>query len=314
MSRPNLFIVGAMKSGTTSLHQYLARHPQAFMCEPKEPGFFVEELTWSRGWDWYLDLFAEAGDARIVGESSTHYAKLPTYRGVPERISQHIPDSRIVYVMRDPLDRIESHYWHNVNNLFLEAERRDFTAALRESPEYLAYSDYAMQLDAYFRVFGRERVYCTTFETLTRTPASETAKLCRWLGLDGDIPADAFEQKWNARPEAVRKAKGLGLLNRFAHSAVWDRLSPLTPTALKRFAGAMAAETVRPSRHSTADVLAMLRPRFHERVDALSELLGRRFPEWTTLYPPPAGVEGDAPARPPFSLGSRIGSRHAGVT
>ena len=66
---PNLFIIGAMKSGTTSLHHYLAEHQRIFMSELKEPGYFVEELTWSRGRDWYLSLFAEAGDAAIVGES-----------------------------------------------------------------------------------------------------------------------------------------------------------------------------------------------------------------------------------------------------
>lgn len=80
---PNLFIVGAMKSGTTTLHNYLNMHPDIFMSQkPKEPQYFVQELNWSKGEDWYLSLFEAAGDAKIIGESSTDYSKLPRYQGL----------------------------------------------------------------------------------------------------------------------------------------------------------------------------------------------------------------------------------------
>jgi hypothetical protein len=66
-----------MKSGTTSLHQYLARHPRIFMPEPKEQGYFVEELNWSQSKAWYLRLFEASGDAQIIGESSTRSPPSP---------------------------------------------------------------------------------------------------------------------------------------------------------------------------------------------------------------------------------------------
>jgi hypothetical protein len=282
--RPNLFIIGAMKAGTTSLHQYLARHSDAFMCEPKEPGFFVEELTWTNGLDWYLDLFRNAGTARIVGESSTHYTKLPTYRGVPERIHRFNAGARLVYVMRDPLARMVSHYWHNVRSLHLEAERRPFAQAVREDPAYLAYSDYAMQLEPYLALFGRENLLAVPFEALAADPPQVVAGLCRWLGLENGVPQEAFGERWNVRPEVLVKARGQGLLNRLRFTSWWDRVARIVPKPLRRLGTRLAEEAVTPDAAEIEHTLDRLRPAMLERTQALAELLGRTFPEWTTLH------------------------------
>ena len=279
---PNLFIIGAMKSGTTSLHHYLAHHPQAFMCEPKEPGYFVEELNLRMGLDWYLGLFQHANGARIIGESSTHYAKLPAYQGVCERIHAFNPDARFVYLMRDPLQRMVSHYWHNVRNLFLEAERRDFSTAVAADPTYFAFSDYAAQLEPYFRLFGRDRVYCIVYEDLVADPEGTTRMLLQWLGLEGEIPPSVFTERWNARPPGIRQARGLGLLNRLAHSGLWARVSPHIPRGLKRYASSLASREVKVEKEVTEGMLAQLRPRLRVQVDSLRVLLGREFPQWST--------------------------------
>ncbi|MDE3166049.1 MAG: sulfotransferase [Acidobacteriota bacterium] len=105
LRRPNLFIIGAMKPGTTSPHEYLDTHPQIAMSETKEPGYFAEELSLDKGECSYLSLFAQ--DERIVfrGESSSHYTKLPLYRSVAERLHRFCPDARLIYIMRDPFDQ-----------------------------------------------------------------------------------------------------------------------------------------------------------------------------------------------------------------
>src|SRR4051812_3312851 len=105
---PNLIVIGAKKSGTTSLYVYLDAHPEISMTRDKELNFFVEERNWSRGLGWYGEQF-DAG-APVRGEASPYYTALPHHRGVPERMASVIPDARLVYMVRDPIARLLSHY------------------------------------------------------------------------------------------------------------------------------------------------------------------------------------------------------------
>lgn len=284
-ARPNFFIIGAMKAGTTSLHKYLARHPQVFMCQPKEPGYFSEAEAWARGVDWYLSLFAKAGDAKVIGESSTHYTKLPTKPGVPERIRDFNPEARFVYLMRDPLERLLSHYLHMVRDLGPYPERRRLGRAVQGDPELLGISDYAMQLRPYFDVFGRDRVRCLTFEEMIADPAGVTDGILAWLGIETPVPRDIFEQRFNARPEEVRRETGRGLPNGRSWSRPGAAIAALVPRALRRFVKRLGSEAVQTAPEVTAPVLDELRPVVQERVADLSALLGRTFTEWKTVYP-----------------------------
>lgn len=289
MPRPNLFIIGAMKSGTTSLHRYLAAHPQVFMCEPKEPGYFVKELNWKRGPDWYSRLFEPAGDAKVIGESSTHYTKLPSYQGVARRIHDFNPAARLVYVMRDPLDRAISHYWHNVRDLREEAERRDMPAAVRRDPRYIAYSDYAMQLEPYLDLFGRGQITLLTFEELTADPAATVGRLCGWLGLENSVPRETFSARWNVRPAELKGASGWGGLNQIRNTAWWAAVRPLVPHALRRIGTRLAEKDISVEAAGIGEAAEYLRPILFERVQALSRLVQRDFPEWTYV----SGAGGD---------------------
>ena len=126
MPTPSFLIVGAQKSGTTSLYHYLSQHPQVFMSSVKEPNFFAFEgqqvdyrgpagqpasinLYSVTDWDDYQRLFADAGAAVALGEASTLYMAVP---GTAERIRQRIPDVRIIAILRDPVDRAFSSYLH----------------------------------------------------------------------------------------------------------------------------------------------------------------------------------------------------------
>src|SRR5438552_2073936 len=131
MPLPNLFIIGASKSATTSLHQYLCTHPEIMMSEPKEPHFFVEEVHWSRGWDWYTSLFANGKKAKVLGEASGYYTWHPIFKGVPKRIAAHIPNPKFIYILREPIQRAVSHYWYYVHLL---RERRPMLEALQSLP------------------------------------------------------------------------------------------------------------------------------------------------------------------------------------
>ena len=124
MTLPTFLIIGTMKGGTTSLHRYLRQHPEVFMPERKELNFFLdeyagppidppEERNWSRGITWYERQFAGAEDERAVGEASANYSRYPTYPGVAERIAKIVPEMKLIYLMRNPIDRVLSHYLHD---------------------------------------------------------------------------------------------------------------------------------------------------------------------------------------------------------
>ncbi len=116
-----------MKSGTTSLHSYLATHPQIFMSLNKEPEYFAKQEVF-KGEDWYLSLFRSAAGIQIVGESSTTYARLPYFPGVPDRIAKFNPEARFIYVMRDPVERSISQYWFRVALFRRKARNADSNA------------------------------------------------------------------------------------------------------------------------------------------------------------------------------------------
>src|SRR5262245_7209987 len=102
---PNFLVIGAMKCGTSSLYQYLRSHPQVFMPnDPDEVNFFSRRdlERWS---EWYRRLFAEAGSAVAIGERSTNYTKYPSIPDVPTRIARSIPDAKLIYLIRDPIER-----------------------------------------------------------------------------------------------------------------------------------------------------------------------------------------------------------------
>lgn len=154
--RPNLFLVGSMKCGTTSLHNMLAAHRSIFMCRnPKEPCWFVG-VNSDRSLEWYMKQFEEATDELYVGESSTDYTKAPRLDGAAPMIREFSPDARILYIMRDPIARAISHYWWEVE---YSAEGRSFPEALKASREIADVGNYAMQIAPYIETFGRDRVH-----------------------------------------------------------------------------------------------------------------------------------------------------------
>src|SRR5205085_10467190 len=101
---PNLIVIGAAKCGTTSLHRYLDLHPEVAMSKTKQLHFFTEKENWGRGLAWYESHFDTP--AQVRGESTPAYSAWPVHRGVPERIARVVPDTRLIYLVRDPVERV----------------------------------------------------------------------------------------------------------------------------------------------------------------------------------------------------------------
>jgi hypothetical protein len=195
MTLPTFLIIGAMKGGTTSLHGYLRQHREVFMPERKELNFFLdeyagrpidppEERNWSRGITWYEQQFAGAEGELAVGEASPNYSRYPTYPGVAERIAAVVPKVKLIYLVRNPIDRVFSHYLHDLAN---GREQRPLHIAVRRDDRYLAPSRYAMQLEHYFRVFSPGQVLLLKADDLLARRAETVRRVLEFIGVNGNV-------------------------------------------------------------------------------------------------------------------------------
>jgi hypothetical protein len=191
---PNFLVIGAMKGGTTALYRYLQPHPEVFMPPVKALEFFVAEANWRRGAQWYRRQFAGAGSNEVaIGEASNAYTKYPRFMGVPERIAAQIPDVRMVYVVRDPIDRIRSHYQTRV---WQGDERAPIERAVIEDRRYVDYSRYWLQLERYLKWFSPEQFLVITTERL-RNARIETLRLVYdFLDIDSTTIPDTVEREF----------------------------------------------------------------------------------------------------------------------
>lgn len=176
---PHFVIVGAMKSATSTLQEQLVCQPGVFMSTPKEPNFFSDDDQYRKGLAWYEDLFAAAPEGALLGEASTHYTKLPTYPESVRRMRECLPDVRLIYVMRHPVDRLVSHYMHEWSMGNIDCDIDD---AVTRCPEMIAYGQYAMQLKPYFETYGRGALLPVFFDRLTASPQQELQRICRFIG------------------------------------------------------------------------------------------------------------------------------------
>jgi len=176
---PSFMIIGAMKSATTTLQDQLVQQPGIFMCDPKEPNFFSDDSEYSKSMDWYLNLFESAPVDSLLGEASTHYTKLPTYPETVARIKQHCPNTRFIYVMRHPIDRLVSHYIHEWS---MGVYKCGINEAIDIYPELISYSSYAAQLKPYIDSYGKEKLLPVFFDRLIQTPQAELERVCKFIG------------------------------------------------------------------------------------------------------------------------------------
>jgi len=198
-----LFIVGAMKCGTTSLFRHLEHHPE--VCVPstkKEPDFFGDSNNWERGIDWYVSNWNfDQNKHRIAVDASTNYSKIPSFPNAAERISEikrtyHDVRFRFIYMMRDPIRRIESQLGHE----YLEG-RRPLRARLH--PSHLSISDYYKQISEYYRRFDKDDILLLNFDDLVSAPEETMRRVCRFAGIDDNHSFNTLSSVFN--PTAGRE-------------------------------------------------------------------------------------------------------------
>ena len=203
MTRPNFLIIGAMKAGTTSMHYYVGAHPQVFMPRANDLNFFIEEMNWTKGWAWYEEQFAAAGAETAVGEVSPGYSFHPVRKGVPARIAGALPDARLIYIVRHPIERMRSQWVHRS---LRGMERRPLDRALLDDPRYLDRSRYGMQVDEYLRHFSRDQLLVVVTEELARSQAAVMRGVYDFLDVDPDWTGAVMEKRYNRTDIKSREA------------------------------------------------------------------------------------------------------------
>lgn len=248
---PDFLIAGAPRAGTTWLYHLLDRHPDVFMAKPSkpEPKFFLIDELYELGIKYYAHTwFSDVGDGQVCGEKSTNYLESAQ---AAIRIKKNLPNVRLIFILREPVDRAVSNYqWSCMNNM----ETQDFATAIsleekrqKELPEELKYARphaffsrglYANLLAPYFDLFPRKQILCLKFEDIIHKPKELTKSLHRFLEIS-PCPTDM---------------ESLGIIN-----ASSKRASSIPP-----------------------EVRDLLKVRYAEPNRRLAKLLGSDFEMWET--------------------------------
>jgi Sulfotransferase domain len=228
---PNLIVIGAAKCGTTSLHEYLDEHPEISMSREKELHFFVDRKNWGRGLPWYESQFDASAPVR--GESSPGYSAHPLYEGVAERMAATIPEARLVYLVRDPVERVVSHYTHRTVN-WPDMGTLEQALADPHVREWLVTpSRYWLQLEQYLAHFPPEQILVVDSDELR----ASLPRIFELVGVDPSFRSPGFERAHNARTGRTRRNRAgeavSTLLERTLGPARSQVLRERAPQALK---------------------------------------------------------------------------------
>lgn len=280
---PTFIVIGAKKSGTTSLHRYLRAHPSVWLPPDKRLEFFTD-VNWHRGSAWYAAQFDGAGAAEARGEITTSYTRAPLVQGVAARMQSVVPDVRLLYVVRDPVARTVSHYRYALTEGW---ETRSIDDALAADPaEYVAPSRYAFQLEPFLDRFDRSQLLVVPSEDLRDDRVATLARIYGFLGVAADfVPSDV--DRTHHRGSDLRRAPDV--VQRLRRSSTYRRMRPMLPARVRD--RAWRASTRRPdfaddqfvlAPSTKAALLDVLRP----DLERLRGIMGDAFHCWGYLDGP----------------------------
>ncbi len=293
---PDFLLIGAMKAGTTTLWSQLARHPAVFMCTPKEPQFWSRDPVRARGIAWYQSLFAKARPDQRTGEASTCYSRWPHFGDVAGRIAEALPDVKLIYLLRHPVDRAYSHYGHLMEERAVQAGGpiASFEEAIETLPEIIDSSLYMSQIEQFLARFPRNAIHVTLLDDLLAHPEAT------WNGIQDflEIPRAPLGAKGLevANPSGTGIAGGMmrSTLNRLRRGGVASRGIDLLPVRLRRgirrwlqqpeIARRVLSRRIRSHRRAVSTFEPATRRellrRLEEPTRALEAFLGRDLPQW----------------------------------
>lgn len=274
---PDFIVIGTMKSATSTLYWWLAGQPECFLAFPKETDFFSDDRRWKRGPSWYARQFDDAGDAELLGEASVSYTAPAACGKAADRMVGLVPGVRLVCVIREPLERLRSHYRHEVQR---NREERPLREAVSEvGNDYVGRSLYFTCLEPYLNAFPRGQVCIVRFEDLVEPPHSGWTEVLRHVGIaDRPAPGEAYNRagdhdQWTP---AMRFLKDRGLL-RFSHVTRLPRPIRRIGRRVLMRSGPSFESRLEESRSEVPDAVAAT---IWEDLSRLETWLGRDEPFW----------------------------------
>jgi hypothetical protein len=318
MILPNFLIIGAAKSGTTSLHEYLGQHPQIYMSPLKETNFFAfdgdrpnfggpDADVFNRDCVYrmenYVRLFEGRTDEIAAGESSPRYLGA---EGAASRIKRCIPDAKLIAILRNPADRAFSAFSMRKRDGWEPCATLD--EAIADEPRrieerwgsgiYLRHGFYAKLLQPYFEHFGRDQIRVYLYDDLVAAPDLLLENLFGFLGVDRRF-----------RPITARKLNVSGVIRNPVMRMIWTRTHPLQKT-IRPFLPKSARAAV--SRFFTGlekvrvpfppEQRERLVDHYREDIRQLQGLIGRDLSAWlTSCSAAPGHVPADARQAGPLS-------------
>jgi hypothetical protein len=287
MTLPNFLIIGGMKCGTTSLHHYLAQHPEIQTPSLKEANFFSgppEGIPYPMGANRIVELqdYEALFDPafRVRGEASPCYTLYPRRKGVPERISELLPDVKLIYILRDPVERLVSHYRFRVS---LENETRSLVDALGDFSDqtslYTCPGFYAAQLERYIAHFPQDNILIIQQEDLLAERIATLATVFRFLDVNDGYVSPQFREEVNTGRERRTYSKFVPLIER----ARMSRLHQLPRSVRRPLRNALERITSQPLDKPVLDqdLRARIQDLYAADASRLRQITGKAFEGWT---------------------------------
>ena len=278
MRLPDYIVIGAPKTGTSSLCNSLQRHPNVFMHPEKELNFFNRE--YDRGIEWYTSQFDKAPPDQLMGEGTPAYTQGVNASIWAERMAKHLPEAKLVYLTRDPLRRIESHFIQDIAN---GIEDESFSAYVINRGRCET-SKYHARLSEYLAHYPREQIYVGFLEELIAEPDAELGRILSFLGVDPAVERDAEEETLHrvggretkgrqvALHKFLRRQPWYGSVNQMLPRSLVEKIKPLLRRPIDK-------EALKPQ--WTEEALAFAIDELKDDVAAFLEFTGRP----TTIWP-----------------------------
>ncbi len=274
---PTLFLIGAQKGGTTSLHKHLARHPEIGSLRDKEINLFLDGVDVAKRLE---ELGPPKGGAMIL-DGSVNYSRYPRQAGVPGRIHAHLgrETPKFIYAMRNPVDRLISQYHWNAQRY---GEHRSLLEAAAQDETYVATGQYDLQVAQYLEYFDLDQFKFVLFEDFQADPEAEVNRILEWLGLS-PITIETNVRLASTDAKKTRKPT-FPLLFSILNNAPWLRRSlqaAFSDRTLRRLHQSFSKEVPR-APVSAQDRQELLETYFLPSIEATETLLDLDLSAWKT--------------------------------